>query len=88
VGAVRSLTRWGVPRGTVLGVVLLLVGCTATAPVDDCPSYVVVVDGGATGFSEVGESRTDEPCRQYCRDGYPVCQLLDPTRVKCQAGCG
>jgi hypothetical protein len=72
-----------------LGVVTFLLACSSSRGSEtDCPSYVVVVEGGATGFSEVGEWRSDELCGEYCKDGYPVCQLVDPSRVKCQAGCG
>jgi hypothetical protein len=53
----------------------------------DCPSYVVVLDGGANGFSSVGEWRTDAVCAQYCQADYPVCQLATMTSVKCQKGC-
>ena len=52
-----------------------------------CPSYVVVPDGGATGFSSVGEWRTDAVCARYCQADYPVCQLATMTAVKCQKGC-
>lgn len=55
--------------------------------VTDCPSYVVVPDGGTNGFSSVGEWRTDSVCAQYCQADYPVCQLATPTSVKCQKGC-
>ena len=53
----------------------------------DCPSYVVVPDSPASGFSSVGEWRTDAVCTQYCQADYPVCQLVTPTSVKCQKGC-
>lgn len=62
-------------------------GQDATRP-EECPSYKVTIDGGASGFSSVGEWRTDAVCQVYCADGYPVCQLVDPTTVKCQRGCG
>jgi hypothetical protein len=55
--------------------------------VTDCPSYVVVPDGSANGFSSVGEWRTDSVCAQYCQADYPVCQLATPNSVKCQKGC-
>ena len=55
--------------------------------VTDCPSYIVVPDSGATGFSSVGEWRTDAVCAQYCEVGYPVCQLVTATSVKCQRAC-
>lgn len=55
--------------------------------VTDCPSYVVVADSGAIGFSSVGEWRTDSVCGQYCQADYPVCQLVTATSVKCQKGC-
>ena len=35
-------------------------GCGSS--VTDCPSYIVVPDGGANGFSSVGEWRTDAVC--------------------------
>lgn len=54
----------------------------------DCPSYVVVPDAGASGFSSVGEWRTGAVCAQYCQADFPVCQLMTPTSVKCQQGCG
>jgi hypothetical protein len=55
--------------------------------VTDCPSYVVVPDGGPNGFSSVGEWRADSVCAQYCQADYPVCQLATATSVKCQKGC-
>lgn len=55
--------------------------------VTDCPSYVVVLDGGAHGFSSLGEWRTDSVCTNYCHADHPVCQLATPTSVKCQKGC-
>lgn len=55
--------------------------------VTDCPSYVVVPDGGANGFSSVGEWRTDSVCTHYCQADYPVWQLATSTSVKCQKGC-
>jgi len=54
----------------------------------DCPSYVVTPDAGISGFSSVGEWRTDSVCTQFCGSDYPVCQLATPTSVKCQKGCG
>ena len=59
----------------------------STSSVTDCPSYIVVPDGGASGFSAVGEWRTDAVCAQYCQADYPVCQLATATSVKCQKGC-
>jgi hypothetical protein len=67
----------------------LAVGCGGSgSSVTDCPSYVVVPDAGVTGFSSVGEWRTDAVCAQYCAMDYPVCQLASATSVKCQKGCG
>jgi hypothetical protein len=63
-------------------------GCESTGSrATDCPSYVVVPDAGVSGFSAVGEWRTDAVCGQYCATDYPVCQLASPTSVKCQKGC-
>ena len=46
--------------------------------VTDCPSYVVVPDGGPNGFSSVGEWRTDSVCAQYCLSiGLPSVQACD-----------
>jgi len=59
----------------------------STSSVTDCPSYIVVSDAGASGFSAVGEWRTDAVCAQYCQADYPVCQLATATSVKCQKGC-
>jgi hypothetical protein len=68
---------------------VLFVGCSSSENSEgDCPKYTVVVDEGATGFSQVGEWQTDETCSEYCKVGYPVCQLVDATHVKCQMGCG
>jgi hypothetical protein len=65
-----------------------VVGCGGSgSSVTDCPSYVVVPDGGASGFSSVGEWRTDGVCAQYCQADYPVCQLATANSVKCQKGC-
>jgi hypothetical protein len=61
-------------------------GGTVSSPTD-CPSYIVVLDGGANGFSSVGESRSDAVCAQYCQAEYPVCQLATANSVKCQKGC-
>jgi len=63
-------------------------GCGGTgSSVTDCPSYVVVPDAGVSGFSAVGEWRTDAVCAEYCATDYPVCQLASATSVKCQKGC-
>ena len=59
-----------------------------SSSVTDCPSYLVVVDDGVSGFSSVGEWRIDAVCSQYCAADYPVCQLASPMSVKCQKGCG
>ncbi len=53
-----------------------------------CPHYFVQVDAGATGFTSVGEYQQDSAfCAQYCAADYPVCQLAEETKVKCQRGC-
>lgn len=66
----------------------LTIGCGGTdSSVTECPSYVVVPDGGVTGFSSMGEWRTDAVCAQYCDKDHPVCQLVSATSVKCQKGC-
>jgi len=59
------------------------IGSSAT----DCPSYLVVPDGGPHGFSSVGDWRTDSVCAQYCTADYFVCQLATVTTVRCQEGC-
>jgi hypothetical protein len=64
-------------------------GCGGTgSSVPYCPWYLVVPDAGVSGFSNVGEWRTDAVCAQYCDADYPVCQLVSATTVKCQKGCG
>jgi hypothetical protein len=64
-------------------------GCGGTVNSDtNCPLYIVVPDAGLSGFSAVGEWRTDAVCAQYCATDYPVCQLASATSVKCQKGCG
>lgn len=69
-------------------IALLVANCGGTtSSVTDCPSYIVTPDGGASGFSSVGEWRTDAVCAQYCQSDYPVCQLATATSVKCQKGC-
>ena len=66
----------------------LAIGCGGTgSSVTNCPSYLVVPDAGVSGFSTVGEWRTDAVCAQYCETDYPVCQLVSATSVKCQKGC-
>jgi hypothetical protein len=66
----------------------LAAGCGGTtSSVTDCPSYVVVPDAAVTGFSAVGEWRSDAVCVQYCATDYPVCQLAAATSIKCQKGC-
>jgi hypothetical protein len=63
-------------------------GCGGTGnSVTNCPSYIVVPDAGVSGFSAVGEWRTDAVCTQYCGTDYPVCQFASATSVKCQKGC-
>ncbi|MFL5306081.1 MAG: hypothetical protein ACJ8F1_12760 [Polyangia bacterium] len=68
---------------------LAVASCGGSAKsVTDCPSYVVTPDAGVTGFTSIGEWRTDTICAQYCQPDYPVCQLATATSVKCQKGCG
>lgn len=79
--------------GRHLGIVALFlttvaVGCGGFgSSATDCPSYIVVPDAGVTGFSGVGEWRTDAVCAQFCAADYFVCQLTSATSVKCQKGC-
>lgn len=75
-------------RALSCSVPFVVASCGATdSSVTDCPSYIVSPDGGANGFSSVGEWRTDAVCAQYCQSDYPVCQLATATSVKCQKGC-
>ncbi len=75
-------------RALSCSVVLFVANCGGSATsVTDCPSYIVTPDGGASGFSSVGEWRIDAVCAQYCQSEYPVCQLATATSVKCQKGC-
>ena len=79
--------------GRLFRIVALYGAATAAAcggsgnSVTNCPSYIVVPDAGVSGFSDVGEWRTDAVCAQYCGTDYPVCQLASATSVKCQKGC-
>lgn len=67
---------------------ILAAGCGGmSSSATNCPSYVVVPDAGVSGFSTVGEWRTDSVCAQYCDADYPVCQLASATSIKCQKGC-
>ena len=67
----------------------VLGGCGGTGnSVTNCPSYLVTPDAGVSGFSSVGEWRTDAVCAQYCQVEYPACQQVSATAVKCQKGCG
>jgi len=78
---ISAMALWGV-------VSMAVASCGGGgSSVTDCPSYVVVPDGGANGFSSVGEWHTDSVCARYCQADYPVCQLATPTSVKCQKGC-
>ena len=45
------------------------------------------LDGGAIGFTFVGEYGGISVCTRYCPSDYPVCQLVNETTVKCQKGC-
>jgi len=79
----QGIVRFGALYGAILAA-----GCGGTSSsVTNCPSYVVVPDAGVSGFSAVGEARTDAVCAQYCDTAYPVCQLVSATSVKCQKGC-
>ena len=67
---------------------ILAAGCSGTSvSVTNCPSCVVLPDAGVSGFSAVGEWRTDDVCAAYCDPNYPICQWLSTTSVKCQRGC-
>jgi len=82
------MTVWIWLRTLSCFVSVLVASCGGTSTsVTDCPSYIVTPDGGAIGFSSVGEWRTDAVCAQYCQSDYPVCQLATATSVKCQKGC-
>lgn len=76
-------------RGSMLAVVALAAtACGSTvSSATDSPSYLVSPDAGATGFSAIGEWRTDSVCARYCTSDYPVCQLVNQTSVRCQKGC-
>jgi len=54
---------------------------------DDCPRFDVTPDAAITGFSAVGEWRSDSVCANYCPSDFPVCQLASQTTVRCQKGC-
>ena len=81
-GAKRAIVRFWCAIAAVVAS-----GCGSGGSAIDCPSYLVVPDSGASGFSSIGEWRTDAVCTQYCQADYPVCQLATPTSVKCQKGC-
>lgn len=68
--------------------VLWSISCGGSSEAPRCPSYVVMPDGGVTGFTELGEWRTDEVCAKYCQSDYRVCQLQAEGEVKCQQACG
>jgi len=87
--------RWrppshGLPLQTVTVIALatfaLGAGCIESSATD-CPSYVVHPDGGVSGFTSLGEWRSDQLCASYCRRDYLVCQQLTATSVKCQEAC-
>jgi len=81
VGRIWVMALWG-------SVSLAVANCGGDGSgVTDCPSYVTVPDGAVTGFTSVGEWRTDSVCSQYCPADYPVCQLATSASVKCQKGC-
>jgi predicted amidohydrolase len=81
-------TRLSISSALWCSVAVIVANCDGSGTsVTDCPSYIVVPDGGATGFSSVGEWRTDAVCAQYCQADFPVCQLATATSVKCQKGC-
>ena len=65
------------------------IGCGSEVHSDDgdCPNHLVTPDAAITGFSAVGEWRTDAVCQQYCTANFPVCQLASATSVRCQKGC-
>jgi hypothetical protein len=66
---------------------LLFSSACGSSSESTCPFYLVTPEAGVTGFSSVGEWRTDAVCAQYCQNDYPVCQLSTPNTVKCQKGC-
>ena len=45
------------------------------------------LDGGASGFTFVGEWRIDHVCARYCASDCGVCQLVNETAVKCRRSC-
>jgi len=45
------------------------------------------VDGGAVGFTFVGEWRSYPFCARYCAGDYFECQLVNETTVMCKKGC-
>jgi hypothetical protein len=72
--------------------------CAGVTEPGECPSTVVSVadsgidplhgqDGGPGVFAAIGDQNQDEPCFAFCPQDRPVCQLIDGTHVKCQAGC-
>lgn len=72
-----------------LAVALAQMSCGQTGATDtDCDSYTVTPDGGITGFTHVGETRTGSVCAEYCEKSHKVCQLLSGHTVKCQIPCG
>lgn len=89
MGTTRTAPRL---RGSLLaaGLVAAVQACTMQSGETDtdCPSHSVTLDAAATGFSEVGEWRNDDVCRQYCSDPREACTLVTSTTVKCQVPCG
>jgi hypothetical protein len=45
------------------------------------------LDGGASGFTFVGEYGGISVCPRYCPRDYPVCQLVGETTVLCVKSC-
>jgi hypothetical protein len=72
------------------GLVMLLSSCGDVHMTDtDCPEYSVTPDAGVTGFSSVGEMRSDAVCQKYCtKPNYSVCKLVSDYTVRCINPCG
>jgi hypothetical protein len=66
---------------------LLFSSACGSSSESTCPFYLVTPEAGVTGFSSVGEWRTDAVCAQYCQSDYPICQLSTQDTVRCQKGC-
>jgi hypothetical protein len=75
--------------GLSLGLALPL-ACGSDVHTDDgdCPRFDVTPDAAVTGFTAVGEWRTDSVCATYCPTDFPVCQLGSQSTVRCQRACG